>query len=126
MKLTNRHKTALQLIFEGEKSIAEIAKCVKVSRTALYKWMCDNDFKTEMECLRAENDRQTRRKICAMVRKALDRQERIIKYSKNDNAAAVVCKDILDRAGFSAESIIKIDGAEPVQIINNIPRPKED
>ena len=126
MRLTKRHKTAIQLIIEGEKSMAEIAECVNLSRTALYKWLNDDDFRSELERLKEEINQQTKHKICAMAQKALDRQERIIKYSKNDNAAAVVCKDVLDRAGFSAESIIKIDGAEPVQIINNIPRPKED
>ena len=36
LQLTKKHKTALQLLFEGDYTKDEIAKIVKVSRTTMY------------------------------------------------------------------------------------------
>ena len=121
MRLTSRHKTALKLLFEGNYTIDEIAKIVKVSRQTLYNWQNDEDFKAAMKELEDDFDRKTRSRIRALVRGALDRQERILTESRNDNAAAVVAKDVLDRAGFMPDSNVNIAAIGPVQIIDDIP-----
>ena len=97
LRLTSRHKTALKLLFEGNYTIDEIAKIVKISRQTLYNWQNDEDFKAAMKELEDDFDRKTRSRIRALVRGALDRQEWILTESRNDNAAAVVAKDVLDR-----------------------------
>ena len=110
MQLTKRRKTALQLLFEGNCTVDEIAEIVKVSPRTLYNWQNDEDFKAAMKELEDDFDRKTRSRIRALVRGALDRQERILTQSRNDNAAAVVAKDVLDRAGFMPDSNVNIAG----------------
>lgn len=122
MKLGKKHKTAIKLLIEGELSKEEIAQSVKVSRKTLYNWLNDADFSEEYNEQVAEIDRKVKRRISNMVNDALDRQKRILNKSKNDNAAAVVAKDVLDRAGYAPDSKIQLEGEGAVQIINNIPR----
>lgn len=126
MRLNDRHKTAIKLLLEGDLTIEEIAQRVKVSRKTLYNWQNDADFEQEYEAQLKEIDRRTRRKICTMVDAALNRQRKILTDSKNDNAAATVAKDILDRAGYAPDDNINITKNEPVVIVNNIPRTDEE
>ena len=126
MKLTKKHKTAIELMILGELNMDEIARCVKVSRKTLYNWQQDEDFNAEYDERIAEIERRQRRRICNMAEKALDRQEQILEKSKNDMAAASVAADVLDRAGYTKENVVTVGGgAAPVQIINNIPK-RED
>lgn len=123
MRLKKYHRTAIELMIKGELTMDEIAKSVKKSRQALYKWLEDEDFKAEYDERIAEIERRQRRRICNMAEKALDRQEQILKKSKNDMAAASVAADVLDRAGYTKENVVTVGGgAAPVQIINDIPR----
>ena len=122
MNLTERHKTALNLLLEGNLNKSEIAKCVEVSRTTLYNWIEDADFRAAYDEAAEETDRQIKRRIVNLANRALDRQERILTDSKNDNAAAMVAKDVLDRAGYTAENRLQVEHSEAVVIINDIPR----
>lgn len=110
MRLTGKHKTALRLLFEGNYTKDEVAKIVKVSRQTLYNWLHDADFKAAMKELEDDFDRKTRCRIRALVRGALERQEQILSKSRNDNAAAIVAKDVLDRAGFMPDSNVNVSG----------------
>ena len=122
MKLTNRHKIALKLLLEGDLNKTEIAEHVNVSRTTLYNWINDEDFKAAYDESVEEIDRQIRRRIINLASVALDRQEKILNGGKNDMAAASVSKDVLDRAGYTSENILQIKHSEPVVIINDIPQ----
>lgn len=126
MRLTKRHKEAIRLLIEGDMSKDEIAKSVKTSRQTLYNWLNDPDFEEEYDEQLKEIDRRTRRRISKMVDTALDRQEEILTRSRNDNAAAIVAKDVLDRAGYAPDENVNVKGPEPVTIINNIPRSDSD
>ncbi len=110
MQLTKKRKTALRLLFEGNCTVDEIAEIVKVSPRTLYNWQNDEDFKAALKELEDDFDRKTRSRIRALVRGALERQERILTQSRNDNAAAVVAKDVLDRAGFMPDNNVNIAG----------------
>lgn len=121
MKITKRHRTAIELLIDGTMSKEEIAKTVNVSRSTLYNWLMDEDFQEELQERNDEIDRLTRARIRKMTKKALDRQERILDHSKNDMAAASVAADVLDRAGYSSEDTLNIRSSEPIQIINDIP-----
>lgn len=122
MKLGKKHRTAIRLLIEGEMSKEEIAQSVKVSRRTLYNWMNDEDFSEEYNEQLDELDRKIKRRISNLVSDALDRQKKILCKSNNDNAAAVVAKDVLDRAGYAPDSKIQLEGEGEVHIINNIPR----
>ena len=126
MKLTKRHRTAIELLIEGELSIDEIAQNVKTTRQTLYNWRKDPNFEQEYNEQLNEIERRTKRRISRMVDTALERQERILTKSRNDNAAAMVAKDVLDRAGYAPDSNINVNAEGVVQIIDDIPRGESD
>lgn len=103
MKLTKKHRTAIELLIAGHMSKDEIAQSVKVSRKTLYNWLDDEDFKAEYDEQLKEIERKIRRRISCLANKALDRQEDILDNSANDSAAASVASDVLDRAGYKPE-----------------------
>lgn len=109
MKLTKRHRTAIELLIEGELSIDEISQNVKTTRQTLYNWRKDPDFEQEYNKQLNEIERRTKRRISRMVDTALDRQERILTQSRNDNAAAMVAKDVLDRAGYAPDKNVNVN-----------------
>lgn len=100
IKLTKKHRTAIELLLQGEKTIEEIAVSVKVSRKTLYNWMQDELFKNELEERAADFRRVQKARIAQLASKALDTQEQIMNKSKNDVARAGVASDVLDRAGY--------------------------
>ena len=110
LRLTSKHRTALRLLFEGYYTKDEVAKLVKVSRQTIYNWLHDADFKAALKELEDDFDRKTRSRIRALVRGALERQEKILIKSRNDNAAAIVAKDVLDRAGFMPDNNVNVSG----------------
>ena len=110
LQLSKKHKTAAQLLFEGEYTVEKIAKIVNVSPKTIYNWQKDSDFQAALKKLEDEFDRKTRCRIRALVRGALERQEKILIKSRNDNAAAIVAKDVLDRAGFMPDNNVNVSG----------------
>lgn len=126
MKITKKHKTAIKLLLDGRFSQEEIAQNVKVSRKTLYNWIKNPDFEQEYNEQLNEIERRTKRRISRMVDTALERQERILTKSRNDNAAAMVAKDVLDRAGYAPDSNINVNAEGAVQIIDDIPRGESD
>lgn len=126
MKITKKHKTAINLLIDGRFSQEEIAQNVKVSRKTLYNWIKDPDFEQEYNEQLNEIERRIKRRISRMVDTALTRQELILEKSGNDNAAAIVAKDVLDRAGYAPDNNVNINGDGVVQIINDIPRSDAD
>lgn len=126
MKLTQRHRKAIEMLIEGELSIDEIARNVKTTRQTLHNWRKDPDFEQEYNEQLNEIERRTKRRISRMVDAALTRQELILEKSRNDNAAAMVAKDILDRAGYAPDNSINVNTEGVVQIIDDIPRGDKD
>lgn len=120
MKITKRHECVAAQLIEGRLTMEEIAESVKVSRRTLYNWLEDEDF-TEMYNRKVrELEARSRRRIVSLANKALDRQEQILTKSKNDNAAAAVAADVLDRAGFKPEDNVNVTAAEAVVIVDDI------
>lgn len=100
IKLTKKHRTAIELLLEGSMTIEEIAVSVKVSRQTLYNWMQDPLFDAELKERAADFRRVQKARIAQLASKALDTQEQIMNKSKNDVARAGVASDVLDRAGY--------------------------
>lgn len=97
-------ETALNLMVEGNLTMAEIASCVKKTRQTLYNWLeNDAEFKEEYERRQADMSRMARARISQLTSKAIARADKILVSSKNDIAAASVIKDVLDRAGCNPE-----------------------
>ena len=99
-KLKKKHRTAIELLLQGNLTIEEIAKSVKVTRQTLYNWMQDPLFDAELKEREADFRRVQKARITQLASKALDTQEQIMNKSKNDVARAGVASDVLDRAGY--------------------------
>lgn len=107
MKLTKRHREAIDELLRGNLTKTEIAKHVHVARSTLYEWMRDEDFKAELQERESDYKRMINARISKMAFSALDTQEDIMSKSDNDRARASVAADILNRAGYT-----KTDTAE--------------
>ncbi|MGN0181010.1 MAG: phBC6A51 family helix-turn-helix protein [Candidatus Ornithomonoglobus sp.] len=117
MNIGKKHYEAIKLMLTTDKSLTEIAGLVKVSRRTLYNWQQDEDFKEAYDQEERELRRRKRRSIDGLVDDAIARQKKILTKSRNDNAAAAVAKDVLDRAGYAPEEKVNIQAA--VEEINN-------
>ena len=114
----NKEK-ALEILVSGEySSYEEVAQRLKISAKTLYNWRNEDEFADEY-------DRRIKIKIGGAAAKALRKQEKLL-TSKNDMVAHLAAKDILDRAGFGADTGINIKSFSPVQIIDNIPGDVDD
>ncbi|MGM9936851.1 MAG: hypothetical protein ACI38A_05860 [Candidatus Ornithomonoglobus sp.] len=99
-RLNDLHMQAIFLLVEGRLTRSEIADTIGKSRSCLYKWLDEPVFKEELELRTAEREAANKRRITALAKKALDRQEKILDSSDDDRSAAAVASDILDRAGY--------------------------
>lgn len=123
MSLTKKQKRAVELLMNADLSKGQIAESVKVTRQTLWNWCNkDEEFIAELKEWEDEERRRIKRRIERMSEKALKRQEQILERSKNDNAAAVVAKDVLDRAGYMPEERVAVSSDKPVKIIYDIPK----
>lgn len=66
MQLNEKHYKCIELILEGLK-YTDISKKVPCSRTAIYDWLGDADFKDELDNQRQEIKTQANNKILAKV-----------------------------------------------------------
>lgn len=117
MNIGKKHYEAIELMLATDRSMTEIAKLVKVSRKTLYNWQQNEDFKKAYDREEKELRRRKRRSISKLVDDAIARQKKILTKSRNDNAAAAVAKDVLDRAGYAPEEKVNIQAA--VEEVNN-------
>lgn len=124
--MKGKKKKALAMLVSGDLTLSEIAQSLEISEKTLYNWRKDPDFEQEYNEQLNEIERRIKRRIRRMVDTALTRQELILEKSRNDNAAAIVAKDVLDRAGYAPDNNVNINGDGVVQIINDIPRSDAD
>ncbi len=109
---------ALEILVRGEfDNYDDVAAELKISPRTLYNWRNDDEFAAELE-------RRLKIKLGGIAPRALHRQEELLE-AKSEMVAHLAAKDILDRAGLTAENVVKIEGMEPVRIINNIPVSEE-
>lgn len=106
-----REKAVLMLV-SGEYSLKEIAEELKISERTLYNWRNEEEFSAEVE-------KRTRLKISALANKALKKQAELLDC-RSLMVSHLAAKDIMDRAGYNANSKIQLDGVEQIKIIDDI------
>lgn len=118
MALTERQKTALELMLKGDMTMGEIALCVKVSRNGLYKWLSNEEFKAEYDRRQRIQSSMAKARMSRSITKAVKRADRILTQNTNDVAAAKVIKAVLDSARYKHIETLKSRNIEPVQIVD--------
>ena len=71
MLITEKHNRAIELILEG-RTMTEVAKLVPVSRTSLYEWLKDKDFKAELNRCEQRLKTELNREIGGKVKSCLE------------------------------------------------------
>ncbi|MCM1286559.1 MAG: phBC6A51 family helix-turn-helix protein [Acetobacter sp.] len=117
--LTKKQKHALELLIEGELNQKEIAAEVKVSEQTIVNWKKKDEF------MNTYND-AVRHNIKLAAGKALKRELQLLKKADSDSVSLNAAKDILDRAGFKADSSVKINGDFSVGMVSDILKQLED
>lgn len=101
--LKKKQKMALELFLEGELNQKEIAQQIGVTEQTIVNWKKNEEFITEF------ND-AIKGKLHTAAGKALKRELELLKRADSDSVSLNAAKDILDRAGFKADSLVKLDG----------------
>lgn len=95
--LTDNHLDAIKYILEG-KNTSEIAKLCNVSRTAIYNWLGDKDFKAELEKRKLEIKTNADKKITGRLEYYLEEMHKIATTGKTDKERRAACEYMIDRA----------------------------
>lgn len=111
--LKKKQKKALELMLAGEISQKEIAAQVGVTEQTIINWKKNEEFINEF------ND-ALRNNINTAAGKAFKRELELLKKADSDSVSLSAAKDILDRAGFKADSLLKVDGEFSVGKVGEI------
>lgn len=95
--LTDNHLDAIKYILEG-KNTSEIAKLCNVSRTAIYNWLGDKDFKAELERRKLEIKTNADKKITGRLEYYLEEMHKIATTGKTEKERRAACEYMIDRA----------------------------
>lgn len=95
--LTEKHFEAIRYILEG-KNTSEVAKLCNVSRTAIYNWLSDKDFKAELEERRSMLKKSAKDKITSKVDSLTDEMLKLAMNSTDQRVKLQAIKYLLDRA----------------------------
>jgi len=110
--LNKKQKKCLELMAMGELTQREIAKRIDVSEETISRWKRNTEFTNELDTL-------IRISIQALAAKAFKTQTNLLN-AKSEMVRFLAAKDILDRAGFKATDNLKIEGAIPVVIHDDL------
>lgn len=121
--LTDNHLDAIKYILEG-KNTSEIAKLCNVSRTAIYNWLGDKDFKAELEKQRQDVKNNANAEIVNKLGCYINILHEIATTSKNDKERRAACEYLVDRALGKATTrvadISEDDNKEKIEDIDSI------
>jgi len=110
--LNKKQKKCLELMAMGELTQREIAKRIDVSEETISRWKRNTEFTSELDTL-------IRISIQSLAAKAFKTQTNLLN-AKSEMVRFLAAKDILDRAGFKATDNLKIEGAIPVVIHDDL------
>lgn len=110
--LSKKQKKCLELMAVSDLSQREIAKQIDVAEETISRWKKDVEFTSELNML-------VRISIQSLAAKAFHTQMKLL-TSKSDMVKYMAAKDILDRAGFKPSDKLKLEGAIPVVIHDDL------
>jgi len=116
--LHTKQKKCLELMALGEMSQKDIAVQLKITEQTICNWKRNPEFTNELDTL-------IRISIQSLASKAFRTQMTLL-TAKNEMVRFLAAKDILDRAGFKATDKLKIEGAIPVVIHDDLGDESDD
>lgn len=116
--LSAKQKKCIELMALGEFTQKDIAKQINITEKTICAWKKNDEFMRELDHLIVISIRSVAAKAFKTQTKLLD--------SKNDMVRYMASKDILDRAGFKPDEKLKIEGAVPVVIVDDLDEDDED
>jgi len=96
MILTEKHYEAMKYMLEGS-NISEVSKLCKASRTSIYNWLNDDDFKAELNKQSQEIKTNADKKITSRLDCYVDEMHRIATTGKTDKERRSACEFMIDR-----------------------------
>lgn len=94
--LTENHLDAINYILEG-KNTSEVAKLCNVSRTAIYNWLGDSNFKAELEKRKHEIKTNADKKLAGRLDGYLEELHKIATTGKTEKERRAACEYLVDR-----------------------------
>ena len=102
----------------GELTQKEIASRINITEKTICAWKKDKEFMSELNSL-------VRISIQSLAAKAFRTHANLLN-AKNEMIRYMVAKDILDRAGYKPDDRLKIDGAIPIVIADDLGEEDDD
>ena len=112
--LSNKQRKCLVRMAEGDLSQKDIGLEIKVTEQTICNWKKDKEFMAELDNL-------IKISIQSLAAKAFKTQTSLL-GARSEMVRYVVAKDILDRAGFKPADKVKVEGAIPVVIGEDLGR----
>lgn len=120
MILSEKHYEAMRYMLEGS-NISEISKLCNVSRTAIYNWLSDDDFKAELNRQSQEIKTNAVAEITNKVGCYVKIMHEIATTSKNDKERRSACEYMIDKVlGKSTTRVADVTEEEDKNSVEDI------
>jgi len=116
--LRSKQKKCIELMASGELTQKQIAKQINITEKTICTWKKDKEFMSELDAL-------VRISIQSLAAKAFRTHTNLLN-AKSEMVRYMVAKDILDRAGFKPDDKIKVEGAIPIVIHDDLDDEDDD
>lgn len=95
MALTDKQISVIGRIIQGEK-ITDISKVENVSRTAIYNWLKDEEFNTELNNQTQEIKTAVKNNIVGKSNTVIEKVVKLALTSKSEKVSLAACTYLLD------------------------------
>ena len=110
--LSAKQRKAIELMMLGTMTQEKIAAEIGVTSKTIWMWKNNDDFMAELQRVNRLALRSLAAKATKVIGDSLTSNQEWIAFQ--------AARDILDRSGYKGEDLIKIEGAVPVTIIEDI------
>ena len=117
--LKKNQKKALEMLLSGEKRQKDIAQEIGVTEQTIVNWKKNDEFIKEYNEALKNN-------INLAAGQAFKKELELLKKADSDSVSLNAAKDILDRAGFKADSLLKVDGDLSFGLVDDILKQLEE
>lgn len=98
MMIDERHRKAIEMILSGEHTKADVARVIGISRTTLYSWLEEDEFKAEMDKrVRVIKD-QAEKEFDTKLLKAIDLYWELATMSTDNRTKEMALRTWIERA----------------------------